>query len=472
MKSYRIFVFLILFGATVAASANGVSQYVPVNVDPVVERDIERLAVYANLTDLTRPYSVALIQQGLGHIESSHPGLHRRLERYLAKFQKRLAVSHAAIAVETSDGDIDAPRVNRRGSSTEQSVALSFRSHAQVSDWLMLSAGGEVSDDVTQASGSLLSVGTSWAQVDIGYKEYWLSPFMGSSQLLSSHAQTLPSVSLSNNLPITFFDMGFNYEFFVAQLSKQPTAFNGGYSDDEPPLLASVHLSFQPLPWWIIGATRNFQFGGGERDVSLSTLAKAFYDPRGADNDASIDEESGNQVASVASKMIFDGAMPFSFNVELAGEDTSNNKNYQLGNPALTAGLFFPAFFTDSLSLVYEYADWDSAWYVNHVYQEGYTNEGFVLGHWAMQDQYAGSSAVPGTSHLLGAQWWTPWRHILDINLRTAAHDSEKYQSAWNVDVDYFMPVKSNARIGLGAFFGQDSFDQSFLQLRVTAQWL
>ncbi len=473
MKCYHVVLSLLLLSMTLNAQSNGVSNYIPVEIDSIVERDIERLMVYASLTDLTKPYSVSLIEQGLKKITATQPRLHARLSRYIANYKQRLSLTHASIGGRYSTGEDgkSISRVNQRGSSLEDNVILSFRSHVGVSDWLLINAGGELSDGKLQPTGSLLSIGRSWAQLDLGYKEYWLSPFLGSSQLLSTHAQTLPSVSLSNNLPVTFFGIGFNYEFFVAQLSKQPTAYQGSYSDDKAPFLASTHISFQPVPWWSLGATRMFQFGGGEREVSARTLVRAFYDPRGSDNDASVDEESGNQVAAVSSKIIFDGSVPFTFSVELAGEDTSNNKDTQLGNPALTAGLFFPAFISHDISFAYEYADWDGGWYVNNVYQEGYSNEGFVLGHWGMQDQHTTGTAVPGSSHYIAAQWWLPWQHTLDVKLRSVDHESHIYTKAWNVDMDYIVPIRNQSSVSVGAYFGQDSLNNSFMQLRVSAQW-
>lgn len=474
------------------ALAEGVSGYIPVKANPLLEQDIERLAVLANLPSLTKPYSVAAVNQGLASIKEGHPALHKRLARKLAYYNQRIALTHASATLSAASVD-DSKRAstvnalttkdsiskaNSRGTSTDENAALSFRSHAKITDWLMLSVGAEVSDEQQQATGALLSVGVSWAQLDVGYKEYWLSPFQGSSQLLSTQAQAMPSVSLSNNLPIQFLGMGFNYDFSLSQLSRQPVLYAGGYSDKKPPLLASVHLAWQPVPWWSLGATRNFQFGGGERPLSFKTMFKAFFDPRGADNDASVDEESGNQVASVVSRMHFDGRLPFSLSIELAGEDTANNKDYQLGNPALTAGLYFPLFFSDDIAFTYEYSDWDNAWYTNNVYQQGYSHEGVVLGHWAMQDQHLGGTAAPGTSHFVNTQWYTPWRHIIDMTLRTSEHEGAyrvgaqriQYKQAWNAMLDYSIPTQ-HLTYTAGALLGKDAFGQNYGQLKVSLLW-
>lgn len=492
MGALSVCAVLFAVGAPSLLWAKGVSGYLPVKTNAILEQDIERLVVLANLPSLTKPYSLAAINQGLARIQKTHPVLHKRLALKLAYYNKRVAVTHASATLSAANVEGSAPnksgqtlqskqaiaKPNGRGASTQENAALSIRSHAKVTDWLMLSAGAEVSDEQQQATGSLVSLGFSWAQLDVGFKEYWLSPFNGSAQLLSTQAQTLPSVSLSNHLPITFLGMGFNYDVSLAQLSRQPVLYQGQYSDTKKPLVASVHFAWQPVPWWSLGATRNFQFGGGERPTSFKTILRAFIDPRGADNDASVDEESGNQIASIVSRMHFDGAMPFSLSVELAGEDTANNKDYQLGNPALTAGLFFPLFFSDNVAFTYEYSDWDNAWYVNNVYAEGYSNKGAVLGHWAMQDQHLAGTATPGSSHFIHSQWYTPWRHIVDVSLRTSEHDGTyalglsrvKYQQAWNMALDYNVP-KAALTYAAGALLGKDAFGQNYAQFKVSVLW-
>ncbi|MDZ7923214.1 MAG: capsule assembly Wzi family protein, partial [Marinagarivorans sp.] len=222
--------------------------------------------------------------------------------------------------------------------------------------------------------------------------------------------------------------------------------------------------------WWSLGATRMFQFGGGEREVSAKTLARAFYDPRGSDNDASVDEESGNQLASLYSRLNFTGQVPFSIQVELGGEDTSNNKDYQLGNPSFTAGIYFPFFFSDAISLGYEASNWDQGWYVNNVYQKGYSHKDLVLGHWGMQDQHIAGTAVAGSSQALHLTWLTSKEHSLNVELMSVEHDSAQFSSAWNLDVEYEFPVRFGD-LGVGVFTGKNSFGDNFLQLRVFTQW-
>ena len=444
------------------------SVYLPVNVSPAIESDIDRLVVLANIPKLTKPYSATMLQQQLASIENSHPALYKRLHKVFAHYAQPRNITHAKATLSATDDNL--VRANAQGRSTGETAAASVRGFAQPASWLAITVGTELSEDIQQATGSMVSLGTNWAQLDIGYKEYWLSPFQGAAQLLSTQAQTLPSISVSNYLPINVFDVGLGYELFVAQLSRQPTLYRNTFSQKNNPLLAGLAVTLRPTPWWMLGATRLFQFGGGERPVSATTLARAFYDPRGIDNDAPVDEESGNQVAAVSSRINFDSSIPFAFSVELAGEDTSNNNNIQLGNPALTAGLYFPYFFGPSISFTYEYSSWDSAWYVNNVYAQGYSNEDVVLGTWAMQDQHIGKTAAPAKSQFIKTQWLTPWQHTLDLSLRWAEHDHKKYSHAWSADADYAVPTRWG-NVALGALVGQNSFDLNYVQLRVSAQW-
>ena len=48
MKYYHVAIHLLLLSLAPKALSAGVSNYIPVNVDPVIERDIERLMVLGN----------------------------------------------------------------------------------------------------------------------------------------------------------------------------------------------------------------------------------------------------------------------------------------------------------------------------------------------------------------------------------------------------------------------------------------
>lgn len=464
---------LVLSLLTPIAYSGVVSPYLPVNVSPLLENEIERLASVSGMSTLSKPYSLARIMQHLETVKESHPRLFHRLNKALTPYTRSSSLTHLSLAASYSKDNHTL--ANQRGNYTASQLNVSFRSQIKVQDWLGFFIGGEVIKyrdselgSEKQLTGSMLAIGTDWAQIDIGYKDIWLSPFKGSAQLLSTHAQTMPSISVSNNLQLETFGIKWNYNVFLAQMSRQQVQFKPGeFSDKDKPLLAGMHLNFQLTDWLSIGASRVFQFAGGERPLSAKTLLKAFFDPRGADNDASVEQESGNQIAAISSKIDFDGSIPFSFSVELAGEDTSNNKAYQLGNTALTAGLYFPYLFDDNASLTYEYSSWQTAWYENNVYQDGYVNEGFVLGHWAMQPQRELKTATPGNSHFLQVHWQLYNDDIISSTLRTSQLESTNtinFKDSWELELDYTTAWKSHI-ISAGIHLGESSLGDKFTQL-------
>ncbi|MCF6194587.1 MAG: capsule assembly Wzi family protein [Kangiellaceae bacterium] len=459
--------------------AGGVSTYLPIGLSPTLENEIERLASIAGVDSLIKPYPVNRILNALETVKVSHPKLYRRLNSALKPYTQKRSITHASARISAS-GDHHA-QPNARGSYTNSHASVDLRGQWLVSPWLAVSLGansvnyssGNI-DDIYQTSGSLLSLGVDWAQLDIGYKDFWLSPFQGSAQLLSTQAQTMPSISLSNNSAIETFGVKWNYLGFLSQMSRQGVQSSAGiFSDRKKPLLAGLHLSFQATDWWSIGGTRVFQFGGGERSTSFSTLVRAFVDPRGADNDASIEDESGNQIASINSKMNFDGSIPITFSLELAGEDTSNNKAYQLGNTSVTTGIYFPYIFSDNISLTYEYSDWQEQWYVNNVFAKGYINKGFVLGSWAMQLQREAGTATSGTSHYFKTHWQRENAHVIAASLRLSENEDTAtvdYSTGWEFQLDYIVPWQGHL-ITFAAFVGRDSLDQSFSQLSVSLEY-
>jgi len=459
--------------------AQSISSYLPTSISPVLENEIERLAAVSGMSNLYKPYSINAIQLHMENIRESYPKLYNRLRVALKPYSRDRAFTHLSASLAASDEHKALP--NSRGRYTDSNLHAHVQGHWRFNDWFAVQLGGDVTqytedglDNEYQASGSMISLGVDWAQLDIGYKDIWLSPFQGSAQLLSTQAQTMPSISLSNNVPIEIFGIKWSYLGFLSQMSRQQVQFRAGeFSDRKKPLLTGLHFSVQPTDWWSVGVSRAFQFGGGERPLSFSTLVRAFFDPRGADNDATIEEESGNQIASISSKMNFDGRLPFTFSLELAGEDTSNNKIYQLGNTAVTAGFYFPYFLSENLSLNYEYSDWQNGWYVNNVYAQGYVNEGFVLGNWAMQAQREADTAVFGTSHYLNAQWEQESGNVISAALRLAEHQDTNlvdFERAWELDLNYVFQWQKHL-VTIGTYTGKDNFGDSFSQVKISLEY-
>src|SRR4029453_12087123 len=119
----------------------------------------------------------------------------------------------------------------------------------------------------------------------------------------------------------------------------------------------------------------------------------------------------GNPLASITTSFIFPGKTPFAVYFEYAGEDTSNGKNYLLGNSALSAGIHFPHLF-GRFELTYELSEWQNGRYVNGVYGDGLTNKQHIIGHWGGEERVFGSG-VGAQSHMIDFGWGVPLRGVL-----------------------------------------------------------
>jgi hypothetical protein len=344
---------------------------------------------------------------------------------------------------------------------SDSSYDVSASVYWQPSDFVLLSGGFLAYEDETIPTGSVFSFGVEHAQIDIGYRDHWLSPMTDSAMLISTQAQTMPSVTLSSYSPIT--RLGIRYEFFIAEMSESSRiAFQGGYTAGNPQL-AGMHISLEPLPGWAIGFNRLMQYGGGERSDSLSDLFDAFFDPAGEDNATSAtDSEFGNQVGSITTRFLVPGPIPAAVYFEYAGEDTSQSKAYRPGNAALLAGVHLPKL-GRALDLTIELGEWQNAWYVHHIYQDGLRNEGNVIGHWGA-DLRVLNDGVGARSLMTRIGWELGAGGSLEATYRTLENESysaNAYSRAQSLDLRYSRAWR-DFYFGAEIYVGRDVFAQDY----------
>ena len=86
-----------LLGAlTDSASADGVSAYLPLNLEPEMERQIERVLILADEPILKRPFAVALVEHALPQACMVDKPLCTKVKRYLQRYSRDYAVTHAS----------------------------------------------------------------------------------------------------------------------------------------------------------------------------------------------------------------------------------------------------------------------------------------------------------------------------------------------------------------------------------------
>jgi hypothetical protein len=275
----------------------GVSSYLPLNLEPEMERQIERVLILADEPILKRPFAVALVEDALPQACKVDKPLCTKVKKYLERYSRDYALTHASAAGAITHGaDVTVP--NEYGLPSRSGWDLSAQGYVQPNDYVLLSGGGVSYEGRTAATGTMLSLGFNWAQLDLGYRPHWLSPLTDSSTLISTEAPTMPSLTLSNYEPLT--RLGFQYEFFLEKMQQtggDSVPGNNILYDDVAshgtPHLFGAQFSIEPFPGWSFGVNRLLQYGGGSGlPDSGSFLLRDFFKPSG------LSQTQGNQQAS------------------------------------------------------------------------------------------------------------------------------------------------------------------------------
>lgn len=469
------------FLATVAAllpttaPAGGVTAYLPLNLEPETERQIERVLILADEPILKRPIAVALVELALPQACKRDRALCTKVKRYLQRYSRDYAVTHASatgsIAHASNDpaGATEAVIPNQHGLPVNSDWEVSAQGFVQPSDYFLASAGVIAYPGRTSPSGSMLSFGFNWAQLDMGYRDHWFSPATDSSMLISTEAPTMPSVTLSNYEPLT--RLGFQYEFFAALMSRTNHILYLGKESSGRPHLFGAQFSIEPFSGWSLGVNRLLQYGGGGLPDSARFLLRDFFKPSG------LSQNQGNQQASYVSRFIFPGKTPFAVYFQYAGEDNSDGGSYLLGSASLTAGIDIPRL-AHHFDLTYEVSEWQNIWYVHNIFLDGMTNDKLVLGNWGA-DQRNFGDGVGARSQMLRIGWEPPFGGYLEERVRTLTNqtyyggDFRQYSPAfapypyhhyYDFMVRYSRPW-NGLTIGGEAIAGRDVYGKTFSRL-------
>ena len=449
------------------AFARGVTPYLPLNLEPEIERDIEHILILADKPVLTRPIPAAVLLDALPKACAVETPACKRVRRFLARYMHDAGITYASAQAAVSRGAKNVTP-NQHGLDTQDHWQLDGQAYYQPGDYALVSVGGIAYSGRTTPTGSMLSLGFDRAQLDIGYRDHWWSPMTDSAMVISTEAPTMPSVTLSNTLPFT--SLGLEYEMFLARMSESDRILFKGHLTSGKPLFAGFHLQMEPVSGWAFGLNRILQYGGGGYGgTSIQELLRAFFEPGAAQqpgaNPATNNTAFGNQEASVTSRFIFPGKVPFSVYFEYAGEDTSRGRSYLLGNVSLSAGIHFPRI-ADRFDVTYEISDWQNGWYVHDVYLDGLVNYGRVTGNW-FGDQRQFGDGVGGQSNMLKVGWEPSFGGLLETQFRTLANDSYSsvpYHHENEVMLSYSHPWQSSM-VGGDLIAGRDVFGQRFTEL-------
>src|SRR5262249_41732807 len=123
-----------------AAFGRGVSPYLPLNLDPEMEAQVERLLLLADKPILTRPIAAATVLDALPSACRVDKKFCDEARRYLARYTHESGATSASLEIAGSSG----PRTslpNRHGETTDSSWQASVSGYYQPGDYALVSLG-------------------------------------------------------------------------------------------------------------------------------------------------------------------------------------------------------------------------------------------------------------------------------------------------------------------------------------------
>jgi hypothetical protein len=452
------------------AYARGVTPYLPVNLDPEFEREVERVLILGDKPVMTRPIPAALVLDALPKACEVDVVLCNRVRRGLKRYMQDTAVEFASVEGAITNGSSKAVLPNQHGETAQSPLQVAGAAYLQANDYILLNVGGYADQSRATATGSYLSMGFDWAQLDLGYRDHWWSPMTDSAVLISTEAPTMPSVTLSNYDPFT--RLGVQYEAFLAHTSyTNKIELPSGELTAGHPKFAGLRLGITPEnSGWSLAANRILMFGGGAAGgQSINEILKAFFNPTQAQTTSTgTVPVLGKQEASITSRFIFPSRVPFSVYFEMAGNDTGGVNHTLFSKTAISGGIEFPR--VGPFDITYEISEWQPTWYVHGAtavqtgYGDGITNYLLSIGHW-FGDQRQFGDAVGGQSNMLRVGWEPQFGGRFEAQVRSLTNDSYysavAYKHAYTSSLVYSHPWKDYV-LGTEIDYGRDVYGATY----------
>jgi hypothetical protein len=460
-----------LLAATPLLHARGVSPYLPLNLDPELEREVERVMILGDRPVMTRPIPAAAVLDALPKACAVDPLLCRRVRRALKIYMRDSALEFASVEGSAVNGDSKLVLPNQHGQSVQSAWQAAGAGYIQPWDHLLVNLGGVAYDGRQKPTGSFLSAGWEGAQLDVGFRDHWWSPMTDSAMMISTEAPTMPSVTISNYTPLT--RLGWSYEVFVARMSHtDKIELTNGELTSGYPKFSGGRLGIEPAnSGWSFAGQRILVFGGGEAGgQSVSELLRAFFDPGKYQTTSTGHPVLGKQQASLTSRLVYPGRIPFSLYFEYAGNDTGGSR-FSFSRTNLSAGLQLPRL--GPFDLTYEISEWQPTWYVKghtavqYGYGDGITNYLLSIGHW-FGDQRQFGDAVGGQSNMLRVGLEPRFGGRLELTLRSLVNDAGygayPYEHSYMGSLRFSYPL-SDYVVGTQVDYGRDVFGAHYTRL-------
>lgn len=133
--------------------------------------------------------------------------------------------------------------------------------------------------------------------------------------------------------------------------------------------------------------------------------------------------------------------------------------------------MFLP-YIGDSLSMNLEFTTFQSHWYTHHIYGEGYSNDGIVMGHWwgSMKNP---KDNVGGEAGSIRLDWQNSGDSQISFLYRTANFNQSSiadYQQSHELEMKYHKVIDSNF-LTLKLYLGRSSLGDNFVQTGISYTW-
>src|SRR5579862_2473861 len=104
MRRMRLPLACLLLGLPAAGFSTGVTPYLPLNLEPEIESQIERVLILADRPVMTRPIPAATVLDALPKACAIDAILCKHVERYLARYMDNWGISSASLEGAASSG--------------------------------------------------------------------------------------------------------------------------------------------------------------------------------------------------------------------------------------------------------------------------------------------------------------------------------------------------------------------------------
>ena len=117
------------------AAARGVTPYLPLNLDPEIERQVERVLVLGDKPVMTRPIPAALVLEALPQACKVDAVLCESVRSYLKRYMRRSGIEFGSIQASASSGS-DPVMPDEHGRTTQSHYQIAGAGYIQPSDYL------------------------------------------------------------------------------------------------------------------------------------------------------------------------------------------------------------------------------------------------------------------------------------------------------------------------------------------------